>query len=79
MRWPTQERTCITKQLILLYTEAVNMLDGLADEEVDQYSAKNPRIVPVFEIDVVEAVILYITAKDDHIMELDHEVVRELR
>ena len=32
------------------------MLEGLADEKVDSYLEENPRIVPLFEIDVIEAV-----------------------
>ena len=35
------------------------MLDGLADEEVDRYLKDNPRIVPLFEIDVVKAATMY--------------------
>ena len=38
------------------YAECVNMLEGLADEEVDQYLQVNPKIVPLFEINVVEVV-----------------------
>ena len=29
------------------------MLDGLADEEVDRYLEENPKLVQLFEIDVV--------------------------
>ena len=41
------------KQLTPLYVEVVNM-DGLTNEEVDRYLAENPRIVPLFEIDIME-------------------------
>ena len=42
------------KELTPLYAECVNMLEGLADEEVNQYLQENPKIIPLFEIDVVE-------------------------
>ena len=35
VRLATKERESTTKQLTPLYAEAVNMLDGLVDEEVD--------------------------------------------
>ena len=53
----------------MLYIEVVNMLEGLADEEVDQYLFGNPRIVPLFEIDVTEVVIPYIIGKEEYIVE----------
>ena len=33
--------------------EAINMLEGLVDEEVDQYLTENPKIIPLFEVDMV--------------------------
>ena len=36
------------------------MFEGLAEEEVDQYLQENLKIVPLFEIDVAEAVSPYI-------------------
>ena len=44
--------TC--KEISLLYVEEIHMLDGLEDEELERYLDENPRIVPLFEIDVGE-------------------------
>ena len=55
------------------------MLEGLADEEVDQYLQENPKIVPLFEIDVAEAVSPYILQPKENDEEPDKEVIRELR
>ena len=41
------------------------MLAGLADEEVDRYLEENPRIVPLFEVDVAEAVSPYIVQTEE--------------
>ena len=36
------------KELTPLYAECVNMLEGLPDEEVDQYLQENLKIIPLF-------------------------------
>ena len=55
------------------------MFDELVHDEVDQYLVGNPRIVPLFEIDLSEVVIPYITDKEDDDAKLDQEAVRDLR
>ena len=60
IRVPTQERTITTKEMTPLYVEEIHMLEGLADEKVDSYLEENPRIVPLFEINVTEVVGPYI-------------------
>ena len=79
VRVPTQPRSSTGKELTPLYAECVNMLEGLADEEVDQYLQENPKIVPLFEIDVAEAVAPYIMQPEDADEEPDKEAIRELR
>ena len=37
-----------------LYAEVVNMMEGLDEGEVNQYFEENPKIIPLFEIDVVD-------------------------
>ena len=79
VRVPTQPHSGTGKELTPLYAECVNMLEGLADEEVDQYLQENPKIVPLFEIDVAEAVSPYILQPEENDEEPDKEVIRELR
>ena len=55
------------------------MLDGLADEIVDQYLEEHPKIVPLFEVDVANAVMPYITNREEEAVELDREAIWELR
>ena len=55
------------------------MLDGLSDDVVDRYLEQHPKIVSLFEVDVVEAVTLYIMHREDELDEPDREAVRELR
>ena len=40
----------------MLYAESINMMDGLSDDEVDQYLEEHPKIVSLFIVDVAEAV-----------------------
>ena len=60
VRVPTQPLTSTNKELTPLYAESINMLDGLADDEVDRYLDEHLKIVPLFEVDVAEAVTPYV-------------------
>ena len=48
VRVPTQQHSIAGKELTPLYAECVNMLEGLPDEEVDQYLQENLKIIPLF-------------------------------
>ena len=39
-----------------LYAEGVHMLDGLADDEVDDFLEDHPTVIPLFKIDAMSAV-----------------------
>ena len=47
-----EESKTVAKDVSPLYAEEIHMLEGLDDEELEQYLEENPRIVPLFEIDV---------------------------
>ena len=79
VRVPTQPQSGTGKELTPLYAECVNMLEGLADEEVDQYIQQNPKIIPLFGIDVAEAMLSYVVQPEDAGDELDKEAIRELQ
>ena len=52
----TEERLPTTHNNTPLYTEGIHMLDGLADEEVDEFLEDHPTIIPLFEIDAISAI-----------------------
>ena len=79
VRVPTQPRAGPSKEVTPLYAESVNMLEGLADEEVDRYLEENPKIVPLFEVDVANVVSPYIVHPDDAGEEPDQDAIRDLR
>ena len=78
MQVPTQPCASPSKEVTPLYAESVNMLEGLADEEVARYLKENPQIVPLFEVDVAEAVSPYIVHPNDASEELDRDAIQEL-
>ena len=41
------------KEISPLFAEEILMLEGLEDEELEHYLDENPRIVPLFEINVL--------------------------
>ena len=62
-----EEQTNMSKKVMPLYTEGMNMLDALADEEVDVYLEENPKIVS------------YVTNREEELDEPNREVTWELR
>ena len=78
-RVPTQPQAGPDKEVSPLFAESMNMLEGLADDEVDPYLEENPRIVPLFEVDIVEGVSPYIVQTEDDSEEPDNDAIRELR
>ena len=68
-----------SKELTPLYAESINMLNGLADDKVDRYLEEYLKIVPLFEVDVVEIVTLYVVHPEEVFDEPDREAIRELR
>ena len=79
VRVPTQPRVRTSKEVTPLYAESINMLEGLPDEEVNRYLEEHPKIVPLFEVDITEAVIPYVTNPRKESDEPDQEAIPELR
>ena len=46
-----------------LYAKDINMLEGVDDRELEAYMEEHPRIIPLFEIDVMEVAADYATHK----------------
>ena len=59
----------------MLYAESINMLDGLADDEVERYLEEHPKIVPLFEVDVAKAITLYVTYREKEFDEPEQEEI----
>ena len=75
-----QESTPSPKAMTPMYAEEIHMLEGLEDDRIGKYLDENPRIIPLFEIDVVETVETYTTPKTatEQDEEPNEEVMMEL-
>ena len=49
----------MTRQCLPIHVEFVNMMEGLDDGEKHQYFEDNPKIIPLFEVDIVEIMTPY--------------------
>ena len=76
-----EESALAPKEISPLYVKEIHMLEGLEDEELERYLDKNPRIIPLFEIDVVEIAESYASPIETtgHHEELGEDARRELR
>ena len=54
------------KGITPLYAEDINMLVGVDDTELEVYLDEHPRIIPLFEIDVIETATEYATPATLH-------------
>ena len=79
VRVPTQECSDTSKQITPLYAEITNMLDGLADEEIDQHLEEHPKIVLLFDVNVAEVIKPYVTHWEEEFDVPDQEAIREFQ
>ena len=81
----TQVKVATRWDCITLYIESVNTMEELDDCEVNKYFEENPKIIPLFEIDIVDIITPYISneEKETDIFDteetLDDKPLRELR
>ena len=71
VRVPTEELTAQPKNMKPLYAEDINMLEGVDDTELEAYLEEHPRIIPLFEIDVIETATNYATTDWEEAYEPD--------
>ena len=63
-----------------MYVESINTLEVLDDGETNQYFDDNPRIIPLFEIDVVDIITPSMSNGEKDVEEpLDDKTLIELR
>ena len=70
----------MTWQCLQIHAEAVNMLEGLDQAKEDKYFEENPKIIPLFEVDIMQTLTPYIDEDDKgEEVPLDDKTLRELR
>ena len=54
------------------------MMEGLAETEENDYLNDNPKIIPLFEIDILQALTSYVEDKQSDIP-IDDQTMKEIR
>ena len=75
-----QKKVVTSRQCVPLYAKVVNMMEGLDGGEEHQYFEDNPKIIPLFEIDVVKVHTPYL-GDDEKVddLQVDDKTLRGLR
>ena len=78
IRVSTKEKITTSRQCLPIHAEAVNMMEGLDEIEEKQYFNDNPKIIPLFEVDIVQALTPYVEDHPDTIL-VDEQTLKEIR
>ena len=65
IRISTQNKVATNKQCLPIYAESVNMMEGLDEDEENRYFDDNPKIIPLFQIDILQTLTPYVDSQED--------------
>ena len=77
VRIPTHNKVTTSKQSLPVHAEAVNMMEGLDEEEESQYFNDNQKIIPLFEVDILQALTPYVDSHEE--VPIDEQTMKEIR
>ena len=60
IRVSTKEKITTSRQCFPIHAEAVNMSEGLDEKEESLYFNDNPKIIPLFEVDIIQTLTPYV-------------------
>ena len=80
IRLSTQKKVATSQQCVSLYGEVVNIMEGLDGGEEHQYFEDSPKIIPLFDIDILKVLTPYLgdDEKEDEVP-VDDKTLKELR
>ena len=78
IRVSTKEKITTSRQCLPIHAEAVNMMEGLDEIEEKQYFNDNAKIIPLFEVDIVQALTPYVEEQPDTVP-VDEQTLKEIR
>ena len=61
----TKDKITTSKQCLPIHAEAVNMMEGLDKTEEKHYFNDNQKIIPLFEVDILQALTRYVEDQPD--------------
>ena len=56
----TQNKVTTSKQCLPVHAESINMMEGLDEVEENQYFDDNPKIIPLFKVDILQVLTPYV-------------------
>ena len=78
IRVSTQEKITTCMQCLPIDAEAVYMMEGLDETEEKHYFNDNPKIIPLFEVDIVQTLTPYVEEQPDTIP-INEQTLKEFR
>ena len=79
-RVSTQEKISTSRQCLPVHAKALNMMEGLDEAEEDQYFEDNPKIIPLFEVNIIQTLTSYMGEEDkEEKIHVDEKTLKELR
>ena len=77
IRVSTKEKITTSRQCLPIHAEVVNMMEGLDETEEKHYSNDNLKSIPLFELDIVQALTPYVEDQSD-IVHVDEQTLKEI-
>ena len=68
-----------SRQCLPPHAATVNMMEGLDNGEEDQYLEDSPKIIPLFEVDIVQVLTPYFGEDGEQEILVDVKILKELR
>ena len=65
-----------SKQCLPIHAEAVNMIKGLDEVEENLFFNDNPKIIPLFEVDILQALTPYVDSQEE--LPIDDQTMKEI-
>ena len=76
IRVSTQSKISMSRQCLLVHAEVVNMMEGLDEAEENNYFNDSQEIIPLFEVDILQALTSYVDTQDD--VPMDDRTIKEI-
>ena len=76
IRVSAENKITPSKQCLPVHAEAVNIMEGLDEVEENHYFNDNPKIIPLFEVDILQVQTPYVDSQE---LPLDEQTMKEIR
>ena len=74
---PTQNKVSTSRQCLLVHADTISMMEGLDEAEENHYFNDNPKIIPLFGVHILQALISHVEDTQGDIP-IDNETMKEI-